>query len=141
MKIEQDTVTKVLAVTIPLYVVSFFLTQMDFNILWRYFNWANQVTAVISLLVSTRYLYLKSKNYLVTLVPGAFMLYAVMVYILSEPIGFRMGLGPATYIIGVVASIAILWVYWESGKKQKDSLDVESPLLNDQLPIGTFSSI
>lgn len=140
MNIKQDTITKILMVTIPLYIVSFFLTQMDFNILWRYFNWANQVTAVISLLVSTRYLYLKNKNYFVTLIPGAFILYAVVVYILSEPIGFRMGLQPATYIVGAVSSLAILWVFWESGKKQKNGLDVESPLLNDQLPIGTFSS-
>lgn len=63
LHIKQDTIVKILAVTIPLYVVSFFLTQIDFNLLWRYFNWANQVTAVISLLVSTRYLYLKNKNY------------------------------------------------------------------------------
>jgi len=140
IKIEQNTLTKILAVTIPLYVVSFFLTQVNFNILWRYFNWANQVTAVISLLVSTRYLYLKNKNYLVTFIPGAFMLYAVMVYILSEPIGFQMGLEPVTYIVGAAVSIAILWIFWRSGQKQKDSLDDESPLLNDELPIGTFSS-
>jgi len=140
IKVEQDTLTKILAVTIPLYVVSFFLTQIDFNILWRYFNWANQVTAVISLLVSTRYLYLKNKNYLVTFFPGAFMLYAVVIYILSEPIGFQMGLEPVTYIVGAVASIAVLWIFWRSGQKQKDNLDAESPLLNDELPIGTFSS-
>src|SRR5699024_2925580 len=63
LKIKQDTVVKILAVTIPLFVVSYFLTLIDFNLLWRYFNWANQVTAVIALLISTRYLYLKNRNY------------------------------------------------------------------------------
>ncbi len=140
LNINQDTIAKILAVTIPLYVVSFFLTQVDFNLLWRYFNWANQVTAVISLLVSTRYLYLKSKNYWVTFIPGVFILYAVLVYILSEPIGFNMGLVPLTYIVGAVLSLVILWVFWESGKKQKENLDSSSPLLNDELPIGTFST-
>ncbi len=140
LNINQDTITKILAVTIPLYVVSFFLTQVDFNLLWRYFNWANQVTAVISLLVSTRYLYLKSKNYWVTFIPGVFILYAVLVYILSEPIGFNMGLVPLTYIVGAALSLVILWVFWESGKKQKENLDSSSPLLNDELPIGTFST-
>ena len=140
LNIKQDTIVKILAVTIPLYIISLFLTQVDFNLLWRYFNWANQVTAVISLLVSTRYLYLKSKNYWVTFIPGVFILYAVLVYILSEPIGFNMGLAPLTYIVGAVLSLIILWVFWESGKKQKEQLDSSSPLLNDELPIGTFST-
>ena len=141
LNIKQDTMKKILMVSIPLFVISFFLTKIDFNILWRYFNWANQVTAVISLLVSTRYLYLKSKNYLVTLVPAGFMMYACVVYILSEPIGFRMGLTPYTYIIGLVASLGILAFYWETGKKQKAGLDPQGELLNDHLPIGTFAKL
>lgn len=140
LNIKQDTIKRILMVTIPLYLISFILTNMDFNILWRYFNWANQVTAVISLLVSTRYLYLKGKNYLVTLLPGAFMLYAVVVYILSEPIGLRMGLTTMTFAAAAVLSIGILWVFWTSGKKQKEQVDPDGELLNDQLPIGTFSA-
>lgn len=140
LNIKQDTITKILAITIPLYLISFFLTQVDFNNLWRYFNWANQVTAVIALFVSTRYLYLKDKNYWVTIVPGVFMLYAVLVYIMSEPIGFRLGLTPAAYIVSAILSAALLWIFWESGKKQKAQLDPEHALLNDELPIGTFSS-
>ncbi|MBM6613784.1 carbon starvation protein A [Desemzia sp. RIT804] len=140
LNIKQDTMKKILMVTIPLYLISFALTNVDFNILWRYFNWANQVTAVIALLVSTRYLYLKGKNYLVTLLPGAFMLYAVVVYILSEPIGFRMGLTAVTFIIAIVISVGILVLFWISGKKQKAIVDPDGELINDQLPIGTFSS-
>lgn len=139
LNIKQDTIVKILAVTIPLYVVSFFLTQVDFNLLWRYFNWANQVTAVISLLVSTRYLYLKNKNYWITFIPGIFILYAVIIYILSEPIGFSMGLVPLTYFVGAALSLVVIWAFWDSGRKQKESLDTSSPLLNDELPIGTFS--
>ena len=140
LNIKQDTIKKILMVTIPLYLISFILTNVDFNMLWRYFNWANQVTAVISLLVSTRYLYLKGKNYFVTLVPGTFMLYAVVVYILSEPIGFRMGLTTMTFIVALVVSIGILVLFWTSGKKQKAAVDPDGELINDQLPIGTFSS-
>ena len=140
LHIKQDTLKKVLMVTIPLYIISLILTQVDFNILWRYFNWANQVTAVISLLVSTRYLYLKNKNYFVTLLPGIFMLYACVVYIFSEPIGLGMGLNTLTYILSTILTLGILVLYWETGKKQKRDLDPSDELLNDQLPIGTFSS-
>ena len=141
MNIKQDSMKKILMMTIPLFVISFFLTKVDFNLIWRYFNWANQVTAVIALLMSTRYLYLKNKNYLVTLLPATFMLYACVVYILSEPIGFRMGLQTATYLVGLVATVAIMALYWTTGVKQKVALSPESELLNDHLPIGTFSSI
>lgn len=139
LNIKQDTLKKILAVTIPLYVVSFLLTKLDFNILWRYFNWANQVTAVISLLVSTRYLYLKGRNFLVTLVPASFMLYAVVVYILSEPIGFAMGLTTGTYIVGMALTLLILTAFFLSGRKQKESLAPDDRLLNDHLPIGTVA--
>jgi len=140
LHINQSTLKKVLMVTIPLYAISLVLTQVDFNILWRYFNWANQVTAVISLLVSTRYLYLKNKNYLVTLLPGIFMLYACVVYIFSEPIGFGMGLTTLAYILSTLVTIGLMILYWETGKKQKRELDPSDKLLNDQLPIGTFVS-
>lgn len=140
LHIKQDTIKKILMVTIPLFAISFILTNMDFNILWRYFNWANQVTAVIALLVSTRYLYLKNKNYLVTLIPGTFMLYACVVYIFSEPIGFKMGLTPLTYVLSLVLSLAILAIFWKTGQKQKENLDPNGELINDQLPIGTFTT-
>lgn len=140
INIKQDTLAKVLRITIPLFILSFILTLVDFNILWRYFNWANQVTAVVSLLVSTRYLFLKDKNYLVTFIPGTGMLYACVVYILSEPIGFQMGLNIVSYSIGAVISIGILWVFWKSGNKQKTSLSPDSNLLNDHLPIKGFAS-
>ncbi|AQS52451.1 Carbon starvation protein A [Jeotgalibaca dankookensis] len=135
LHIKQDTLKKILAVTIPLYAISFLLTQLDFNALWRYFNWANQVTAVISLLVSTRYLYLKNRNYIVTLVPATFMLYAVVIYILSEPIGFHMGLTTMTYLVGLGLSLAILALFFVSGKKQKEALNPHSELINDHLAI------
>ncbi|KAA9301969.1 MULTISPECIES: carbon starvation protein A [Aerococcus] len=135
LNIKQDTLKKILAVTLPLYAISFVLTFVDFQVLWRYFNWANQVTAVISLLVSTRYLYLKSRNYLITLIPSLFMLLAVVVYILSEPIGFRMSLSTTTYIVGAIITAVIFALYWISGKRQKAYLSPDDPLLNDQKPI------
>ena len=138
LHIKQDTLKKILIVTLPLYVISLFLTKADFNMLWRYFNWANQVTAVVALLVATRYLYLKNKNYFVALIPAVFMMFACIIYILSEPIGLKMGLGPVTYITGGVITIGIMILFVISGKKQKVTTDPEDQLFNDHLPISTF---
>lgn len=144
LHIKQDTLKKILMLTIPLYVISFGLTQVDFNLLWRYFNWANQVTAVIALLVATRYLYLKEKNYFVTLIPATFMLYAVVVYIVSQPIGLGFGLGALTYGISLIGTLLILGLFWKSGKKQKEDLLPDSSLLTDHLtysaPVASSTS-
>lgn len=118
-KIPQDTLAKILKVTLPLYVVSFFLTFIDFNIIWRYFTWANQVTAVIALLVATRYLYLKSRNYLMTFIPAAFMLFACIIYIMTAEEGFHFPPSTLVYGIGITISVAMIAGYWISGKKTK----------------------
>ena len=132
---KQDTLKKVLLIAVPLFIVSFILTFIDFNILWRYFSWANQVTAVIALLVSTRYLYLKNRNYIITFVPGVFMLYATVIYILAQPIGFNLGYSVLSYVLGIILSLGIVWVFWSTGKKQKAGLSPDSLILNDHLPI------
>lgn len=138
---KQDKLRNVLILTLPIFAISFILTQVDFNLLWRYFNWANQVTAVIAMFVATRYLFLKNRNYWVTFIPGALMLYACVVYIASQPIGFNLGLGWLTYSLSLLASLAILAVFILSGQKQKEALDPYSFLLNDQLPIGQLAEM
>src|SRR5699024_11693999 len=92
----------------PLFAVSVILTQVDFDILWRYFSWANQATAAIALWIGTMYLFIKGKNYIVSFVPGLFMTYMVFVYILNANIGFNLSLN-ISLIVGVVL-ISILTV-------------------------------
>lgn len=141
LHIKQDTLPKIFAVTIPLYGVSFVLTTVDFNILWRYFNWANQVTAVIGLLVATRYLMLKQRNYWISFIPAIFMLYAVNLYILSQPLGFNLGLSALSHLIGAALTVGLSWYFWHTGNKQLQQLQPESFLLNDHRPIHYYSSL
>ncbi|GGP12020.1 carbon starvation CstA family protein [Oceanobacillus neutriphilus] len=90
IKVAQKKFSSRLWIALPLFAVSVVLTQIDFNLLWRYFNWANQSTAVIALFVASMYLYIARKNYFVALIPGTFMLIMVITYILSQPIGFNL---------------------------------------------------
>lgn len=130
-KVKQDTLGKILMVTLPLYAISFGLTFVNFNILWRYFNWANQTTAMIALFVASRYLYLKGKNYFMTLVPGSLMLYAVFMYILSEHIGFNMGLTTFSYSLGALLTCGVIAAFFITGKKKKEGLPTTAFVLND----------
>lgn len=62
LNINQAKVTKRLAIAIPMFVVSYWLTTIDFNILWRYFSFANQGTAALALWIGTMYLFVKKKK-------------------------------------------------------------------------------
>ena len=83
---DQKYMRNRLIITIPLLAAGVILTQLDFNVLWRYFSWSNQTLAMISLWVATAYL-LKNKDSkwisLITAMPAAFMSAVIMTYILT----------------------------------------------------------
>jgi carbon starvation protein CstA len=50
-KLDQRSIKNRLIITIPLLGAGAALTQIDFNVLWRYFSWSNQTLAAIALCV------------------------------------------------------------------------------------------
>ena len=91
--LEQKKIKNRLIITIPLLLVSAVLTQLDFNVLWRYFSWSNQTLAMISLWVATSYLIRNNKQRiasLITAVPATFMTAVTVTYILIADEGFRL---------------------------------------------------
>ncbi len=92
----------------PMFVISIILTQVDFNILWRYFAWANQTTAAIALWIGAMYLALQKKNYWIAAVPGTFITMAIFTYILNAPIGFGLSMNVSYVIAGVFTTIVII---------------------------------
>lgn len=125
------------AVTIPIFVISAALMFIDFNVLWRYFNWANQATAVIALFVSAAYLMLKDKEFFSALIPGVLMLYMVILYLLTEQIGFGLPM-QISYYISAILTIAILFIFIRYVNKLKEEINPNSDLLNDQKPIASL---
>lgn len=105
-------------IALPLFVLSFALTKIDFTLLWRYFSWANQSTAVIALWVGAMYLFIAKKNYWIAMIPGIFMTMATMTYIISAPIGFGLSLN-AAYIGASIITIAIIVIFFIAAKKNR----------------------
>lgn len=130
INVAQKKITSRLWIALPLFVVSVALTQIDFNILWRYFSWANQATAVIALFVGAMYLYIAKKNYWISLIPGSFMLVMVITYILNAQIGFRMSMS-ASWIGGVVGAAILLVLFFNAAKKNRaNNLPLEEDISN-----------
>lgn len=120
-KFAQSKLLSRLWIAIPLFVISYGLTKIDFNILWRYFSWANGVTAVIALWVGAMYLFLAKKNHWIATIPAAFMTSMCLVYILYEPtMGFGIPLN-ASYVGGAVLTAAIIAIFFISAYKQRGS--------------------
>ena len=74
--LEQKKIRNRLVITLPLLGLGALLTQLDFNVLWRYFSWSNQTLAMIALWTATAYLLKagKGKAYsLFTALPATFM--------------------------------------------------------------------
>lgn len=115
---SQTKVSSRLWIALPLFVVSIALTQIDFTLLWRYFSWANQSTAVIALFVGAMYLYIAKKNYWVSLIPGMFMLMATTTYILNASIGFGLSLR-TSYIGAVIISVILVAIFFRAARNTR----------------------
>lgn len=90
MKFKQGPIKNRLFVSIPLFIIGFLLTQIDFSIIWRYFAWANQTLAMVVLWTITVYLAQERKFYWVTLIPAVFMTAVIVTYLLFAPEGFSL---------------------------------------------------
>ncbi|WP_042222252.1 carbon starvation CstA family protein [Oceanobacillus manasiensis] len=120
IRFPQKKVVNRLWIALPLFAISIALTQIDFNLLWRYFSWANQSTAVIALFVGSMYLFIAKKNYWIALIPGTFMLMATTTYILNAPIGFRLPMN-VSYIGATIITIALVITFFFAAVKARKS--------------------
>ncbi len=112
-KLDQKKIKNRLIITVPLLAAGALLTQLDFNVLWRYFSWSNQTLAMISLWVATAYL-IKTREKkvvsLVTALPATFMSAVSMTYILMANEGFRLS-GAIAYPAGIAFAAALCMIY------------------------------
>jgi carbon starvation protein CstA len=115
---SQKKITSRLWIALPLFAISFALTKIDFTLLWRYFSWANQSTAVIALWVGAMYLFIAKKNYWIAMLPGIFMTMAVSTYILNAPIGFGLPLN-TSYVVGAIMTAAIIAIFFKAAHKAR----------------------
>ncbi len=123
LKIDQKALKNRFMVAIPLFVISYILTNMDFQLLWRYFSWANQVTAAIALWIGAVYLYQKKTHYIIALVPAFFITSVVGSYLFYDPtIGFGLDVMTSNWI-GLAFTVLLTILFFVVMKKRKDIID------------------
>lgn len=127
IKIDQKPMLKRVMVALPLFVVSYGLTHMDFTLLWRYFSWANQTTAVIALWVGTMYLVLSRKPHWITSIPATFMTMATFTYLAYAPIGFGLPL-QLSYVAAALGTLICIALFMKRVRRlSRTTFAVDEP--------------
>ena len=82
-----------------------------FNILWRYFAWANQTLSLFAFLAIAIWMFEngKGKYAWIPMIPGGFYAFVTITYIMHAQIGFNLPWG-AAYAVGAVACVAYVAV-------------------------------
>ncbi len=119
LHINQKPVPKRLAISLPIFVaVALFLwfnvADADgFNVIWRYFGWANQTLAVFTLWTITAWLTKEKKGswYVVTLIPACFMTAVTLTFIVVDKVGFSFGYD-LNYILGCIIFLVSLVTFF-----------------------------
>ncbi|WP_120513256.1 carbon starvation protein A [Photobacterium salinisoli] len=121
---EQKSLRNRLLMAVPLFIIGGILTQVDFGIIWRYFGFANQTTAVMMLWTASAYLLRHNKLHWVTTVPAIFMTTVVITFILNNStLGFGLPMMIST-VIGLIATLGIT-VYVIVKSKGKGEIDLD----------------
>jgi carbon starvation protein CstA len=110
LNLKQGPMKNRLLISVPLFAVGFFLTQINFDIIWRYFAWANQTLAAIVLWTITVYLLNYKKNYFITLLPALFMTCVTTTYLFLAPEGFHMS-KLASYSAGGIITVVSMILF------------------------------
>lgn len=93
-----------------------------FNVLWRYFGFANQTIAVFTFAIITVYMMRKDKPFLMALIPGVFYTFIVTSFILHQEIGFRISNWDLCYMIAGVLTVAYAAAVLLVGRQQRTRL-------------------
>jgi len=100
---------KILLVTIPLAIPTFYLSTIDYTFLWRYVGWTNQVVATVMLWTATVFLLRSYKSHWISGVPASFMTGVVSTYIFYAPEGLNMDYQISMIIGSCITLVVLLW--------------------------------
>ena len=127
LHLPQKPIRNRLIISIPLFILASFLLWYNiadedgFNVIWRYFGWANQTLAVFMLWTATAYLvkYRGGMSFMLTLLPAAFMTAVCVTYLCVAKIGLNL---PVTWnwYIGIstfVLSLAVFYILYMRRKQ------------------------
>ncbi|MBO4282023.1 MAG: carbon starvation protein A [Bacteroidales bacterium] len=130
--IDQKPIYKRFLVALPVFLLAgailvyTFVDADGFQTIWRYFAWANQLLATVTLYAITVYLFRKGKIWWLTLLPALFMTMVCGTYIFIAPVGFHLQPAVAYSLSGLLTlAVAVLCLCHFKKYKKKHPLCTE----------------
>lgn len=133
-KLDQKSFISRVTLSLPIFILSFILLQVNFDIIWRYFSFVNQSLAAITLWAITVYLKQNHKNYFITLIPAIFMTMVCCTYIMAAPEGFHLSQDVALGIGGAFTILMLdIFLYREKLIKHEDRITHQIDRNNEKI--------
>ena len=107
LHLEQRSKLKRFYICIPLFAVGYWITQVDFDVVWRYFAWTNQTLATIVLWAIVVFLQRRRSNRWVGLLPTLFMTFVCSSFLFVSDQFLGMENRTAAYACGVAVTVAV----------------------------------
>lgn len=137
LHIDQSRIWKRLAVSIPIFGLAFLIMMIDFNVLWRYFAWCNQMLAVFTLWAVTVWLSREIRTkvmglfsaWWLTLLPAMFMTTVCVSYILYAPRPEGFGIPYAIAVgTGMLTALLLALLFFRFLRRTAPKIPAVSPL-------------
>ena len=118
-KLDEKNIKTRLSIAVPLLLIGYGISFINYNVVWRYFSWSNQTLAMIVLWCSAVYFatnYPNKNRCWIAAIPATFMSAVSVTYLMYAPECFnliKMGQAGITisYTVGVIAAVVFLALF------------------------------
>jgi len=122
-KIPQSTRNRLL-VAFPILVIAYFMTKLDFSLIWRYFAFSNMLLSTSVLWLATKYLFDRKAFHWIVSLPAIIGTSVTVAYIMTAGAGVGLGISasysqPIGIAVGILALVALIF------KHQKQKLVIK----------------
>ena len=97
-----------LLLAVPILTIAYFMTKLDFTLIWRYFAFSNMLLSTSVLWLATKYLFDRGTFHWIASIPAVITTGVTVSYIMTAAIGFNLSpdlgkpIGAVVVVIGLI---------------------------------------
>ncbi|EQC48701.1 CstA C-terminal domain protein [Bacteriovorax sp. BSW11_IV] len=99
-----------LLVSVPILTIAYFMTKIDFSLIWRYFAFSNMLLSTSVMWLATKYLFQQRAFHWIASIPAAIGTAVTVSYIMTAAIGLNLPQStsqPIGVVVGVICIILL----------------------------------
>lgn len=111
--IKQNIKNRLL-ISIPILTIAYFMTKIDFSLIWRYFAFSNMLLSTSVLWLATKYLFTRKAFHWIVSLPAIAGTSVTVSYIMTAPFGLRMdqaASNPIGIATGIICLILLIFTH------------------------------